>query len=124
MDRVEALQKALDIYRMEERTHGPEYATMLGETKLFTHMEIASICEISPYMSRMATNGIPLPKYRFGEKFDPKTLDMLVTITVHYRNTGQVPKGLLDMTRVTTSISVISRLTGIGVSELAEATDL
>lgn len=122
MEKIDALYTALHTWgRYDERWgHGPEGIMLLARTGLFTHMELAAICDRSPYQVRVATHGIEhMPRYRFGEKFDPTTLDSIVALLEHYDKTGMVAKGLLDIITQRTSLTVVSRMTGIGVSALA-----
>lgn len=119
MDKYEALKRARTYWGMEDKSKGSEYLLLLARTGIFTHVELGKIGDVTPYVARKVTHGIDLPYFKFGDRFDPRTLDSMLTIMEHYQAWGTVPRGLMDLILPYTSISVVSRMTGIGVSDLA-----
>lgn len=122
MHNAELLNKAKYIYEYgHEETRGPEWVTALAHSGRFNHMEIAAITRRPPSVVKKITDKIGVPPYRFGDKFDPKTLDALALISVHFYEHGTAPAGLVRLAAKTTSIATMSRLTGVPIDSLADA---
>lgn len=119
MEKYEALRLARTYWEMEGKGDTAQYALLLARTGIFTHMELSAICDLTPYAARKVTQGVNLPRYRFGEKFDPRTIDSMLVLLEHYQAWGNIPRGVLDLILPYTSLTVVSRMTGIGVSDLA-----
>lgn len=120
MDRIEALELAHKMWgQYEERWgHGPEGLILLARTGLFNYQELSKITDKTPTQVRGATWDLDIPRYIFGDRFDPRTLDSMVTILVSYINTGEVARGIMDLITPHTNKRVVSRMTGIPVGEL------
>ena len=84
--KYDVLRQARQYWQMDknDRSHGPEYMLLLARSGVFTHMEIAKLCDVTPYVARTVTRGIDMPRYKFGEKFDPRTLDSMMLVMEHY----------------------------------------
>ena len=119
MDKYEALRRARGYWELDAEEKNRSYLMLLGRTGIFTHVELAKIGEVSPAIARNATTGLDLPRFRYGDKFDPRTIDSMLLVMEHFSAHGTVPRGMMELILPYTSMSVISRMTGIGVTDLA-----
>lgn len=124
--KYKALRSARSYWNIPDQytKRSPEIIQLYAKTGIFTHMELAKLIGVSPAMVRNATRGMDLPRYKFGDKFDPNTIDSMLLLMEHYDAWGKVPRGVIDLITPHTSLSVVSRMTGIGVTELAYAEPL
>lgn len=117
--RSEVLLKALEIWQMEQPSHGPEYLQHLAQFGLFNHMELAAICDKPQIITYRLYDQEDMPQYKFGMKFNPRTLDSLFAIAIHYELQNEVAEGLVQLCLDNgTSRDVISRLTGVPIDRL------
>lgn len=123
MDREETLRLALDIWKMEDQPHGPEYILLLARTGLFNHLEIAKITDRAPASVIAVTReaGLDLPPYRFGMKFEPTSLDTLIKIASAWGDRHYVPAGLAELASTVNTYDVTSRLTGVPLHALVDS---
>lgn len=119
MDKLEALEKAKSIWESDGGWgHGPEDVLFLARTRLFNYREISVITGKTNHAVRGVTWDADMPRYVLGDRFDPRSLDSLILLLVHYTNTGLVADGVVDLISPHTSKRVISRMTGIPIAEL------
>ena len=119
MDRIEALELAHKTWERDDMWgHGPECIILLARTGLFNHQELAKLTGRTPTQVRSATWDMDIPRFNFGDRFDPRTLDAMVHLLVHYINQNEVAQGIIDLITPYTSKRVIARMTGIPLDSL------
>ena len=119
MQKIEVLELANDIYKRSlfmNRVDARDAASKLAQTGAFSVAQIATMTRLShTTVYRVAPKSLRAP----GGRFDPRTLDAMITMLDEWNRSRRVPVHILQKVVGPNSQAVVSRLTGIAQSTLS-----